>query len=98
MSRYVEHIVEVDKSSIDDELSGFIDITVEIDLDDFIDEYWDEEIAEEAEKRGLTIIEDFYEDSRRVPNQTLHEELCDQFEISRFSSKSELLNKINSLL
>lgn len=50
------------------------------------------------EAEGYTVLAEPEEDSRRVPNQNLHETLCDQFELSRFSTKQELIQHINSLL
>jgi hypothetical protein len=75
-----------------------IETEVEIYLDDIIEEYEDDDLISEIEKRGYNILTYDSDGTRRQPNQGLHEELCDQFSISRFSSKQQLISHINSLL
>jgi predicted nucleotide-binding protein (sugar kinase/HSP70/actin superfamily) len=81
-------------------MSRYIDynVDIEIDLIYFIDNYRDEELIEELESRGFVILNKNSIDSRRAPNQNLHESLCDQFGVSRYSTRQELLKHINDQL
>ena len=79
-------------------MSRYIDYEVEIDILDFIDKYYDDDLVEEMESRGFALLNEGDKDSRRTPDQNLHEQLCNQFSLSRHTSKMDLLSHIHSLL
>ena len=95
-----DKVIDVLKDS-----SNYEDTTIEIDGD--VDLYYsdiqsidDDDLIMAVEQSGYTVLHpsDLGEDTRRMPSQTLHEELCEQFDMSRFTSKQDLIKHIHSLL